>query len=500
MRRKLRTCVIAIGLLVLSMATEALAVDSFTRNEFNCSVLSYEEKTVSVTVAEKYRDQVQTLDVPETVSYAYQTYTVVELGILHCPNLEVVNIPSTVREFARRLNDVPKLKEYNFDPENPYYTSVDGVIYDKTVTTLIFCPKGRDTVTVPEGVTTIGEDAFSNTAIKEIYLPETLLEIQDTAFFSCNSLSSIKFPDGLLSIGEGAFMGCTALKSLVFPEKLKSIESNAFNNCCSLVSIVWPKEIDNVSEGSFSACTSLKKVTLPENITSIMGYAFAGDVQLSEIYIPAGVTKILMAAFGVCQALTSFTVDERNEYFCAENGMLLSKDKTILNSYPSAIGDVILPEGITTIEDFSMSYCKVTSVTLPSTTTNIGRSPFLECDELDNLICLASCPPELTDPLFFLIHEDTSFLDVNIYVPEESLEAYLQADGWRIWGKRIHSIESMGNSVDKTFGERNYGCIKVYDLKGSLVANLYESDQLKALGKGLYIIVKEGKAEKIIIE
>ncbi|MEE5993784.1 MAG: leucine-rich repeat protein, partial [Oscillospiraceae bacterium] len=122
--------------------------------------------------------------------------------------------------------------------QNPDYTSIDGILYDKEGTTLICCPAGKSSITIPDSVTTIGSSAFSG----------------------CTSLTSVTIPDSVTTIGEFAFSECTRLTSVTIPDSVTTIEAGAFSGCTSLTSVTIPDSVTTIGNDAFYGCTNLKDV------------------------------------------------------------------------------------------------------------------------------------------------------------------------------------------------------------------------------------------------
>ncbi len=148
-------------------------------------------------------------------------------GAFFGTGLERITIPASVSDISDyAFWNCPALREINVDKNNPYFTSVDGVLYSKDMSTIFRCPKcyPDSAFKVPEGVTVIGTNAFVECEkITSLLLPASLSEIQDCAF-SC-SVKSLIIPDSVKSIGEAAF--CCPLISLTIGSSVESIGSNA---------------------------------------------------------------------------------------------------------------------------------------------------------------------------------------------------------------------------------------------------------------------------------
>lgn len=126
------------------------------------------------------------------------------------------------------------------DPENPIYTAIDGVLYDKNMTKLLQFPGAKkDVYTIPESVIYIDDYAFyGNLVLTELNLPRNVRVIGDRAFAYMVNLKTLHLPEELVKIGEGGFLGCSNIEELTFGSKLQSIGSNAFtlniNKCKSI--------------------------------------------------------------------------------------------------------------------------------------------------------------------------------------------------------------------------------------------------------------------------
>ena len=101
------------------------------------------------------------------------------------------------------------------EANNQNYASIDGILYNKEITTLICYPGGKTSITIPNSVTSIGEVAFSG----------------------CKSLTSITIPNSVTSIKKEAFKGCSSLTSISLPNSVTSIGNEAFQFCWNLTSI-----------------------------------------------------------------------------------------------------------------------------------------------------------------------------------------------------------------------------------------------------------------------
>jgi len=127
----------------------------------------------------------------------------------------------------------------------------------------------------------------------QVTIPAGVTAIGDRAFDSCTSITSVTIPSSVSSIGGWAFWGCTSLTSVTIAEGVTSIGRDAFSNCTSLTSVTIPSSVTSIGFAAFSDCTSLTSVTIPESVTSIGEYAFYGCP------LPPAVSTDIIKRFGV---------------------------------------------------------------------------------------------------------------------------------------------------------------------------------------------------------
>ncbi len=133
--------------------------------------------------------------------------------------------------------------------------------------------------------------------IKEITLPKNLKSVGDYLFEECYSLETVTLNEGLLSIGNGAFCNCAMLKSINIPDSITQIGDNAFQWCESLKEITIPDGVTKIGNNVFEGCQSLESITIPNSVSEIGELAFLSCESLKEITIPESVTEIGENAF-----------------------------------------------------------------------------------------------------------------------------------------------------------------------------------------------------------
>ena len=213
---------------------------------------------------------------------------------------------------------------------------------------------------LPPQTRAIASRAFYRSAATDITLPEGLLTIGDYAFSESKSLTNIVIPDSVTEIGSHAFYYCSALESVALPENLTAIGEFLFYQCPKLASVDIPGSVTIVGKNAFQYCSALESITLPENLITIDHYAFYGCDLLTEIHLPETVTSIGNYAF-CCESLTKINIPA---------SVTSIGDGTF--SYCSALESLVLPEGITSIGTKAFHGCYNLKVSIPESLTSAG--------------------------------------------------------------------------------------------------------------------------------
>lgn len=335
-----------------------------------------------------------------------------------------------------------------------YDFEVDGIYYNILSATDLTCEvtKGKSTlgghefdkhytggIVVPEHVSyeekeytvvRVGK-AFTGDLVTKITLPNSIVVVNDSAFYGCTVLEEVTLGNAVTTIGSHAFEHCSKLTGFSFGETLVDIGKWAFSGCSGLTNIVLPKSLTTIGNLAFYQCTGLTSVTTP-SANSIGTLAFGYCTSLTDLSLGDGVTSIGDNVFSGCSKLT----------------------------------ELIIPNSVTSISMNAFLLCSsLSKVTLGSSVTTLGTGVFGGCEALKSVTCLASTPPA-ADAMTFYVHYSGTFPDVypdTLYVPKGSAEAYKAADAWKNFrmileigsadDKKQQNLSAMPTAVNMTYGD-----------------------------------------------
>lgn len=277
---------------------------------------------------------------------------------------------------------------------------------------------------LPEEVTHICYGAFyNNSANGELVLPIDLEYIGACAFENNHFYSELNLPAKLKHIGKSAFHSLDThfYGNFQIPENLIYLGSYAFGESSGLLTceeLVIPNGITEVPHKAIYYNIHAKRLVLHEGITEIGSFAFENDNIGGELYLPSSIRYIGDYAFWEGQYSGELNLPE-NLLFLGENAFSFCNNLT---------GKLIIPSGLEIIGERAFGYCtSLESLYIPEYVTHIGEEAFVGCFGLTMITCMAKEPPVLGRDAFAGLNMGL----VKVYVPEESVEAYRHADGWK---------------------------------------------------------------------
>ena len=322
-------------------------------------------------------------------------------------------------------------------------------------------------VTIGNGITSVGSGAFDLCSqLTEVYYDGNLSDwltitfngnpLSNGAYLYCKGtlVTEVEIPSGITSIGEYAFDGCTSLTSVNIPDSITSIGMRAFSGCSRLTSVNIPDSVTSIGGGAFDGCTNLTSVNIPDSVTSIGGYAFYKCARLNSITIGNGVTSIGSDAFFGCNKLTDV-------YY---NGNVADWLTITFDIDPND-GDY----SGNPLSNGANLYCKgtlVTEVEIPSGITSIREYALYGCTSLTSV----NIPNSVTSIGDCAFYGCTSLTSVNIPDSVTSLE-------WQtFYGCTSLTSVTIGNSVTSLEWQTFYGCTSLTSVTiGNSVTTIRDS-------------------------
>ena len=347
-----------------------------------------------------------------------------------------------------------------------YQTLSDGTVelteYTGTAQTLAV-PETIDGKTVSR---LMGWTFSGNTTLKRVTIGGSIKEIGAYSFYNCTALTSVTIKSGLETIGTSAFRGCSQLSSISLASSVKTIEEDAFVNTkwiqeqrkkgSAVVlggflieatptgdSFTVPSTVKVICSNAFYY-SNVKSVTLPSGLLKIDSYAFYKCGSIESLTIPASVTQINTPVFYNCDSITAINVASGNKNFASSDGVLYDKNKTRLIccpvkkttvTIPSTVTEIglnafdgctvlksaALPSGLKTIENYAFRNCAaLASVNIPSGVTNIGSYAFAGCQSIKSAV-IPKNVKQLGENTF---SDCTSLSSVTIPEGVESIDYY----------------------------------------------------------------------------
>lgn len=248
---------------------EELRAAELKEDEKNYVYKEYQSGTLHIV---GYKGKLEDLVIPE--KYSNKVITGIDpMAFSGCSQIKSVTISKNIQSISLNnkscnmnpFYDCIYMKNIYVDEGNRYFASVDGVLYNKSKTELLFYPsyKSNSSYTILDSVTKIEVGAFQrNGIVTEVILPKNIKTISKEAFLECTSLQKIEIPSGITEISESLFSGCKSLNEITLPNTIKEIKSNAFYKCSGLRKITLPESVETLNFLAFGDCTMLNTCTI----------------------------------------------------------------------------------------------------------------------------------------------------------------------------------------------------------------------------------------------
>lgn len=474
---------IVLMMLPLAASARSIEIDGIFYN------LDSSKKTAQVARWASHTKYIGDVVIPLTVIQRDVEYAVtsIESNAFHdCSELLSVTIPNSVTSIGNKIfANCANLASIVVETGNPTYDSRENcnALIETASNKLIM---GCRSTTIPDGITTIGKEAFLGcSCLYSISIPGSVTTIESYAFQGCTGLTTIKIPDCVTTIKSGALKGCSGLtfvslgKGLVdFPnylfdgcDNLKTIEINnntivsknygnegddestiqgmlAYSSVkevilgedvtsvgyraffrSTITSLKMTDNVKTIGDWAFYECTDLTSLELSNNLTDIGEWAFAGCMRLPTVTIPQSVKCVHLFAFQFCYDLTKVIVNS-NEVVARDNEQFY----TLMSCFGKQVKEYVFGEDVTKIAWIACSESeKLTTVTISSNLTCIEDSAFHKCSSLADVYLYAEQVPETGKDVFV----DSNYKNATLHVPANAVEAYRNAEQWKDFGSIV---------------------------------------------------------------
>ncbi len=350
------------------------------------------------------RDEIKTVEITENVT------SVSENAFAYCKNLQKAFLGEKVSSVGNKaFRSCISLEEFVVDEGNETYKSIDGLLYSKDETKLIYAPGSiSGCFVVPNSVNRIAAFSFAECInLEAIIIPSSVSGIEYGAFSGCTSLKNVNIPKGNIVISPSTFNDCISLSEFRFPEGTTLIQSHIFKNCPSLKNVYIPNSVKEFSSQVLVDCENAtvrvnedhptlysidghlcKKgtnslifpsgetkefVSIPEGVEEIANYAFFGRNNIKKISFPKTLKTISNYAFSNCKDLSEIYFEEGTEEI-----------KSNAFSECSSLQTIIFPQTLKNIEELAFWNCSsLKNVYIPNNMEDFYTNAFLGCDSLN---------------------------------------------------------------------------------------------------------------------
>lgn len=345
------------------------------------------------------------------ISFGKALQKIGSMAFAHVNSLIELTIPEHITSIGGgAFSDCENLSTVNFDAINcvaSFSMNSDTTIYPfsgkNKITDINF---GKKVKAIPEGL------FYGCDKVKLIEITEKITSIGALAFANCTTLVNVYFNAQKCDIASGTikgkvrspFEGCTSLTGVAFDDKVTIIPDYIFKDCPALAraSISDRSKCTRIGAHAFENCVSLRNIRISEYIDVIGDYALY-NTGINKFSVHSFMKEIGVGAIGACKNLANVSCRKDNENFIVKNGILYTKDfsRVILCPAGRAVADLVVEEGVTTIDDGAFKFCtRIGKVTLPASVNYIGKEAFFNCTGLRMFIVPSPAMPTCPGPIF----------------------------------------------------------------------------------------------------
>lgn len=339
-------------------------------------------------------------------------------------------------------------------------------------------------VDIPSSVKSIADNAFYNcTSLTSIVIPASVETLGNSSFYNCSNLIDLKLTSGLKSIGDKAFRNCAKLTNVNMPATLKTIGAYAFENCQSLTTVKLNENLEAIDYRCFSDCINLSNINLPNTLKKIGGFCFLNCYSLKSIVIPPLITEI--GSFDNCKNLTSVTLNEGLKSVsgfsgCGFSSITLPSSLTNIGykafSACNNLTSIDIPNNVNRIDDYAFGSCEnLKSVKIPASVTSIDVGAFGSCKALSSVYLYSSTPVDMSfgGDGFWGVNKATCIL----YVPIGSKKAYQETKFWNEFAQIVEMPTSVSALLDEkinVYSDPVTKSIRIQGIEGIVTITLYD--------------------------
>ncbi len=345
----------------------------------------------------------------KSITLSNSLKSIVRYTFNQCTSLSTISIPSSVTSIDWQVfNNCSSLQSINVDSANQYYSSIDGVLFNKAGTTLLVFPTGKsESYIIPDGTLTLLQYSFAYcSTLTSVSIPASVTSIYEGAFFQCSALESVSIQEGIHDIGPSAFQGCVSLKEINIPHSVKSISTNAFTNCSSL------------QNAYFTDASSEDAKWLISELTSSGEVIEYSQISLDDLKNPATMATYLSSIYN-----ENFWENQTPDFEIFDISNLnfsVDGNEATVTGYTGSLTDIIIPKTISLVNG---NYFGYEGDEGDYTVTSIGSKAFNSCTTLSSIFIPSSVTKIADDGVFAYC---TNLTAINV---DENNPSYISKDG-----------------------------------------------------------------------